>query len=313
MVVAPPVENDLRASALVFVALMLTPAVAVAELHALIVEGLPGEDVYEAGFDGQVAAIQSALQSVTGSERIHVLRTADASREAILERVGELAPLLSGDDQLAVFLIGHGSYDDYDYKFNIAGPDLTGTDLASSLDEIGAASVLVVNTSSSSGATKDLLAAENRTLVLATRNGSERHATRFGEYFAAALSDASADIDKNERVTVREAFDFAERRVDDYFEQNGQLATEHPVLEGDRSERLSLARLGGARPAVVDTVLAGLIAERDSLAAEVEALRVARDDMDATEYQSQLLEKMLELARVEDAIELRERELGSND
>jgi hypothetical protein len=313
MALATTLEDDLRTLDLMLAALALLPAPALAALHVLIVEGLPGEDVYENQFGQQVTAVQAALGSVTDENRIHVLRTAAASREAILEHLSAFADSLSGRDQVAIFLIGHGSYDEYQYKFNIAGPDLTGEDLASALDDIEAADVIVVNTSSASGATADLLAGENRLLVLATRSGAERHATRFGTYFASALSDTAADTNKNELVSVREAFDYAQRQVGDYFERNDQLATEHPVLDGERADRLILARIGAPRPAVVDTALAELLAERDGLAGQIDTLRLARDDMDATEYQSQLLQKMLELARVEDAIERREQELGTND
>ena len=297
-----------------FIALLLLfPMVSLAELHVLIVEGLPGEETYETQFNQQVMSIHSGVESVADDEHIHVLRTADSDRDSVLARLAAFESELSADDQLAIFLIGHGSFDEYEYKFNIAGPDITGEDLASTLERIEAANVLVVNTSSSSGATADLLAGDNRIVVLATRSGTERHATRFGSYFAAALSNSAADINKNELVTVREAFDFAERQVDNYFERNDQLATEHALLDGEQADRFAIARLGGARPPVVDAALAELIAERDALSSEIESLRLARDNMDGTEYQSQLLQKMLELARVEDAIEIREQELGTDD
>lgn len=298
---------------LTLVAMTLVPAIAAGALHVLVVEGLPGEEVYASQFDQQVVAIRSAVRSVTDDDRIIVLRTADASREAILERISALKGRLSSDDNVAIFLIGHGSYDDYEYKFNIGGPDLTGEDLAAALEDTEAANVVVINTSSASGATTELLAGENRILVLATRSGAERHATRFGPYFVSALTDPAADTNKNDLVTVREAFDFAERRVSDYFERNDQLATEHPILDGERADRLTLARLGEARPVVVDTALAELLAERDALTAEIDTLRLARDDMDAADYQSGLLQKMLELARIEEAIEQREQEIGTND
>ncbi len=294
-------------------ACLLLPTMAAAELHALIVEGLPGDDVYATQFDQQVTAVQAAMQSVTDDDRIGVLRTADADRDTILARLASLQTAVSDSDQLALFLIGHGSFDDYEYKFNIAGPDITGEDLAAALEGISASNVLIVNTSSASGATAELLTADDRILVLATRSGVERHAPRFGGYFAAALSDPSADIDKNELISVQEAFDFAERRVDDYFERNDQLATEHALLEGDRADRMSLARLGGSRPAVVDTELAELVSERDALTAEIDTLRLSRDDMDPEEYRAQLLQKMLELANVEDAIEAREEELDPDE
>lgn len=294
-------------------AFLLLPVSAPAARYVLIVEGLPGDAAYETRFDEQVRDLVAAAETLADGDRIDVLRTADATREAVLAAMSALRDAVSADDQLAVFLVGHGSYDDHEYKFNIAGPDITGEDLLTALDGIPAATQLVVNTSSASGATADLLAAGNRILVLATRSGAERHATRFGDYFASALADAGADTDKNGQVTVREAFDFAERRVDDFFERSGQLATEHPRLEGELADRLVLARLQPQRPAVADSELAELVAERDAIAADLDALRLQRNDLDPDEYRSRLLPMMLELARIEDEIEAREEELESHD
>jgi hypothetical protein len=282
-------------------------------MHAVIVEGLPGDQVYAEQFDRQVTAIGMALRSVAERERVRVFRADDASRDAVLGHLRSMQSEVSANDQLVLILIGHGSYDDVEYKFNIAGPDLTGEYIASALDDIPTANQVFINTSSSSGAMLDLVASEDRIIVLATRSGAERHATRFGDYFAIALGDSGADIDKNERISVAEAFGFAERQVGDYFERNDQLATEHARLEGERAGRMTLAMLNIAQPNVVDTALGELIADRDALNASIEALRLSRDEMPPADYQSALLERMLELARVEDAIEARQEELDAND
>ena len=146
--------------------------------------------------------------------------------------------------------------------------------------------------------------------LLATRSGAERHATRFGNYFAAALADASADVDKNRIITAEEAFRFAERRVTDYYERNGQLATEHPRLEGGQAANFSLARLEAPRQPTTDAELAALMEQRAALNGDIETLRLSRDSMAPGDYQSALLEKMLELATLEERIERRERELS---
>jgi hypothetical protein len=313
VVAATPLEDDLTKRLTSLVGLVLLPALTFAELHVVVVEGLPGDQVYAERFDRQVTAISLALRSVTELKRVRVFRTDDVSRDALLGHLRSLQSEVRSSDQFALFLIGHGSYDDVEYKFNIPGPDLTGEDIAASLDELPTTDQVVINTSSSSGAIADLVANDDRIVVLATRSGAERHATRFGDYFAIALGDPSADVDKNERISVEEAFRFAKRQVSDYFERNDQLATEHATLTGERAERMALARLGGAQPNVVDTALGELIADRDALNAEINTLRLDRDDMPQAEYQSALLEKMLELARVEDAIEARQEELGANE
>lgn len=290
--------------------LLHAPALAIGATNVMLVEGLPGDPLYAGQFERQTQAIEQAAGSISEAGRIRVLRGDAATRDAVLEQLGAMAATLSPSDQFLLFLIGHGSYDDFEYKFNVPGPDLTGADLVAALDALPAGVQVLVNTSSSSGAIADMAGADGRVVVLATRSGAERHATRFGNYFAAALDDDAADTDKNQRISVAEAFRYAERAIDDHFERNDQLATEHPVLLGEQAERIALARLGAARPPVVDTALADLLAERDALNAEIDALRLARDDMEAADYQSALLEKMLQLARLEDAIESREEELG---
>ncbi len=314
MVIATPLEHDLISwFKTIGVSLILAPAVALAELHVVVIEGLGGESRFTDQFGEQVAAIKSAAQSLTANDRVRVFRADEVSREDVLQYFDKLKSRISGDDQVALYLIGHGSYDDHEYKFNIQGPDLTGEDIVGMLDGLPSTSQLLVNTSSASGALAEVAANDQRMLILATRSGVERHATLFGNYFAAALNDPTADLDKNQIVSAAEAFNFAERQVDDYFERNGQLATEHPRMEGDRADRFSVARLGSARPSSDDRVLGNLAAERDALNAKIEALRLKQEDMTPEDYRSQLLQVMVELAETEEAIEERERELGGED
>ncbi len=318
MDVAPPLEHDLNSwvktiGVTLGAAMVLVPAAALSAMHVVIIEGLGGESRYTEQFSEQIAAIESAAQSLTTSDRIRVFRADEASRDAVLQFFETLKSQIADDDQLALYLIGHGSYDDYEYKFNIQGPDLTGEDLAGMLDGMPETSQLLVSTGSASGAIAELVASDNRMLILGTRSGAERHATRFGIYFAAALDDPTADLDKNQLLSAAEAFSFAERRVDDYFERNGQLATEHPRMEGERANRFNVARIGSARPDSDDGVLAELISGRDELNARVDSLRLDQDSMTPADYRSRLLQNMIELAESEEAIEQRERELSGEN
>lgn len=294
--------------ALVLAALL--PVLARADMHVVIVEGLGGDSVYAAQFAAQVSAIAAASATIVSEDNIRVFRAADVSREAVLQHLTSVADNSDESDQVAIYLVGHGSYDDHEYKFNIAGPDLTGADLQAAMDDLPSKNQLLVNTSSASGAIAEDLGAEQRLLVLATRSGVERHATRFGNYFATALNDPGADIDKNQVVSVQEAFQFADRQVADYFERNDTLATEHARMDGQRADRFSIARLTERRARPADAELERLLAERDAINSEIDALRLARDAMPPDEYRTDLLQKMLELAATEDDIEARERDLG---
>ena len=295
------------------VCLAMLPALAEAELNVVIIEGLAGESRYGEQFREQVAAIDVAARTLTDSDRIRVFRSNDASRDNVLGYFESLSSTLGEDDQLAVFLVGHGSYDDHEYKFNIPGPDLTGEDLLNILNSMPNSNQLLVNTSSASGATADMLQQQERMLILATRSGVERHATRFGVYFASSLSDPAADVDKNRIITALEAFNYAERQVEDLFERSGQLATEHARMEGDRMGRFSLARLGPGPRVNDDERLNDLVGDRNVLNARIDELRLSRERMSTDEYRARLLEVMLELAKVEEAIEKREREVSLDE
>lgn len=315
MVVASTVEHDLnKVLAIVF---CLYPFALYAELHVVVVEGLGGDERYTKQFSEQVDSVSRASESVTSAELIKVFRSDAVSRDAVLEHFSELANETTRTDQIAVYLVGHGSFDDHEYKFNIAGPDLTGADIRDAMDSLPSDHQLLVNTSSASGAMAEMLENERRLLILATRSGVERHATRFGSYFFAAFDNPTADLNKNEAVSVSEAFQFAERQVNDYFSRNDQLATEHPRMEGSRGDRFVVARLSsqrsvqdGAIQQQSDPELRRLEEARDALNSEIDELRLARDQMSAEEYQVDLLQKLLELAATEDDIEARELELG---
>ncbi len=289
--------------------LLLLPLVSKAELYVVVIEGLGGDAVYAEQFAKQVAAVSEASKTLTTADRIHVFPAPSATREGVLDYFTTLDSRMTASDRLAVYLIGHGSYDDYEYKFNIGGPDLTGGDLAKALNALPGGNQLIVNTSSASGALADALMNDERMLILATRSGVERHATKFGNYFALALSDPGADLDKNQVVSAGEAYRFAERQVDDYFERNGQLATEHSRMEGDRADQFNLAGLSVSRPSQDDDVLTDLVARRYLLNGQLDELRLSRDQMTVDDYQSALLQLLLELAQVENEIEAREEEL----
>ena len=289
--------------------LLLLPLLSKAELYVVVIEGLGGDAVYAEQFAKQVAAVSEASKTLTTADRVHVFPAPSATREGILDYLTTLDSRMTASDRLAVYLIGHGSYDDYEYKFNIGGPDLTGGDLAEALNELPGGNQLIVNTSSASGALADALMNDERMLILATRSGVERHATKFGNYFALALSDPGADLDKNQVVSAGEAYRFAERQVDDYFERNGQLATEHSRMEGGRTDQFNLAGLSVSRPSQDDDVLTDLVGRRYFLNGQLDELRLSRDKMTVDDYQSALLQLLLELAQVENEIEAREEEL----
>ena len=300
MAAAPALEKDLIRVGFI---LLLLPMVVAAELHVVAVEGLGGTEEYTDRFSEEVAKLKLAAESVTTSEHLRVFAGDQATEENILAHFEALAAIVNADDRVVMYLIGHGSYDGYEYKFNLPGPDLTGEQLVKLLDALPSNNQLLVNTSSASGATLERLTDAARVVITATRSGSERNATRFGSSFVAALADPAADINKNNAISAREAFDYAARQVTDYFEFRGQLATEHPQLKGERAARFTLARLEVPEPVGDDPELGLLFEQRDQIDGRIEELQLRKEELSTDEYYTQLQQLLLELARVGDRID----------
>lgn len=285
--------------AAVYIALGLAfAASARAETYYLIVSGLGGESRYEDSFAEQARSLaQSARRSLDGDERVTLLSGAEATRDAVVGALERLAETSKEGDAVAIFLVGHGSYDGEQYKLNLPGPDIDGETLGGLFAALPAKRQVIVNATSASGAVLEDWTADGRTLITATKSGGERNATRFAEQWALALASDEADANKNGAITVQEAFDFAERKVADSFGGAGLLATEHAQIAGDDALNFNIALLS-ARVATTEE-LRGLLDHLDSLEGDIEALRARRDEMDNDVYLDQLQDLLLELALVQ--------------
>lgn len=269
-----------------------------AETRALVVAGLGGGPDYAAGFQRAAESSAEHLRAVAADV---VLVTGDAaSRQRLQDTLSALASRSAPTDQLVVMLIGHGTYDERDYRFNVPGADVTGAELAAWLEAVPARRQLVVAATSASGALQPLLKADQRTVITATRSGGERNATVFARYFAEAMEAGGADTDKDGYVSGAEAFRFAEAGVAKHYEQRQQMATEHPLRQGEGSP-LMLARLatpGGFQPLQP--------ADRDRLAAlerEIAVLRADKDRFEPDAYYAELQRLLLQVAMLRRQLE----------
>ena len=310
-----------RIKPLLLAPLLLGALPAQAELYITIVQGLGGASEYQQQFDEQRRVIAAAAKTLTGAERIAEFSGDAATRDALLAHFATLNGSMQDADRAALYLIGHGSFDGEEYKFNLPGPDITAQDIKNLLDALPGRNHFVLNTSSTSGAMVELITgvptprdaepaaeaagtASDYLLVAATRNGNERNATHFGRFFAEALTSEEADINKNNNVSVQEAFDYAARHVETYFSDAGGLATEHPQLRGSGAAQFSLSRLNEIEvPASADPLLAQLLEDRQALDTQVEELQLRRSELDNAEYLRQLQELILRTAELTERIE----------
>ena len=301
MAAAPEVGCSLKlASLLLFSALS-----AHATTFCVTIAGLGGEPEYEQRFATWAKEIDQTLKGAGPDVKSEMLSGPDATRARFRAALESIAKEAKPQDSLVVMMIGHGSFDNVDYKINLPGPDVSATELAALLDRIPAGRQLVVNMTSASGGSVHALQKPNRTVITATRTGSEKNATVFARYWVEALRDASADTDKNEVITALEAFRYAEMKTKQFYETQKRLATEHAALDGGDQQgpllaaRFSLLRIGSIQNAAKDPAKQALLAKREQLEAQIDQLKFQKAATPTDEYKKRISVLLLELARTQ--------------
>lgn len=287
----------------------------------VVVVGTPGTPEYAASFRDQAerwskAAVKAPAEFVSigtdpntgaGDDR-------ERLRAALAARAGGQAPLW-------LVLIGHGTFDGHEARFNLRGPDVTDAQLAGWLAQVKRP-VAVIDCSSGSAPFLRGLSAPGRTVVTATRSGDELNYARFGEFISATITDPVADLDKDGQVSLLEAFLAASARVAEFYRTRARLATEHALID-DNGDRLGTppdwfegvravrrakdgAALDGPRahqlclvPGDRERSLpADVRRRRDELELAAAALRDRKARLSETEYYQRLEALMLDLARL---------------
>ena len=303
----------------------VAPPVTGQDTHILVITGLGGDPAYSERFMEWGSALVAVASEKFGlpADRIIYLGEDPAADPRIQDRStqenvdGAFTKLVSNSqpgDHIFVVLIGHGSYTAGESRFNLPGRDLTAEDFGLRLDQLSDRRVAFVNLASASGEFVKALSGDGRTIVTATRTGRERNETIFGGYFVDAFTGETADLNKDGRVSVWEAFEFARTEVTREYETSNRIATEHPVLDdngdGEGSTELvdaadgALARtmflaadptLAAAR-ATDDLELRALLEQKADVEQRIEGLLALRDQIDRDRYEKELEELLVELA-----------------
>ncbi|MDR2215543.1 MAG: hypothetical protein LBE59_06860 [Nevskiaceae bacterium] len=301
--------------ALLALALMSTFALpALPATQVVVVSGLGGEAAFEKRFETWSTDIAERAGTAAGSADNVTRLTGDAVRvEAIDAAMRTAASKLAAGDTFMLVLLGHGSFDGNDYRFNIPGPDVTGTQLGAWLDRIPASiPQLIVNATSASGGLAEKWAKPNRIVITATKSFGERNATKFGEFWAEALGSEEADRDKDGNITALEAYDFANRRVADTFKADVAIATEHSQISGKEPARFVVARLGKSGQFGSDAQLMALRQQQSQLEEKLDGVRAQKAQLGEDQYFAQLEPVLVDIARLGAQIDARVASLGGD-
>jgi hypothetical protein len=288
-----------------FALCLLAAAPAFGATYILTVAGLGGEPDYEQRFTMLATDTDKILHTGGQGDRVvETLKGADATRAKVEASLNRIASQAKPQDAFVLMMIGHGTFDGTEYKFNLPGPDISGTELAALLNKIPAGRQLVVDMTSASGGAVSALKKENRTVITATKSGMEKNATVFSRYWVEALRDPSADVDKNETISALEAFQYAEKKTALFYTEQKRLATEHPQIDDQqRAASFPLLKFGSASAVVTDPAKRELIAKKDDIENKIDALKYQKSLMAPDDYKKQLTALLLELSKTQEAID----------
>jgi hypothetical protein len=298
--------------------------VSAGERYAVVVTGASGGEAYAQKYLTWRVSFVETLRDKFKYSPDHVVVLAETESDGVLQATSakvrrvfaDLRKRITKDDQLLVLLIGHGTSlagaDGEDGKFNLVGPDLTATEWGDLIRPLPGR-VVFVNTSSASFPFLKKLAGRGRVVLTSTDSSMQQFETVFPEFFLQAFSDPAADADKNGRVSIWEAFAFASDAVRQWFEQNGTLPTERPLLDdtggGIGREALNpgvdgaVARTTYLEPDAAltlpaDAGQATLVKRRAELEALLEELKARKESTPADQYDAELEKLLVEIARI---------------
>ncbi|MCA9187987.1 MAG: hypothetical protein R3E01_31915 [Pirellulaceae bacterium] len=297
----------------------------IAQQRVVLVVGAEGAPEYGEMFRKWAGDWQQAAENANAQLQMIGIEPTDdsaaADRDVLQTKLKESVEELSDDATLWLVLLGHGTFDGKLAKFNLRGADVSSAELAEWLKPL-TCSVVIINSSASSGPFINALSGPNRVVVTATRSGAEQNFARFGEYLSRAMAAEDVDLDKDEQTSLLEAFIAGAKGVAEFYESDARLVTEHALLDdnGDslgtaadwfRGVRAVQAAKEGAEP---DGLRANQIVLhrrgseaalsdddrnlRDALEAQLNDLRQRKAELPEDQYYTELEAIVAQIARI---------------
>ncbi len=284
---------------------------------ALIIVGAEGTAEY-----GKRFATQAKTWQDTCAKAGIAVETIGLNKEAKVADIEQIKARLTTETKATagtfwLVMIGHGTFDGREAKLSLRGDDITAEQLGAWLKPI-TREVVLIDTASASAPFIKACAGPKRVLVAATKSGDEVFLTRFGEPFVKAIAGATeADLDQDQQVSVLEAFLYASKQADKFYETEERIATEHAVLDdngdgvGSRASAFDGVR-GKATTGIAEGVRAHELhlvlseaelkipddvrAKRDALERAVRDVVAKRSTMKEEDYYRELEKLFLKLA-----------------
>lgn len=289
--------------------------------RVLVVSGAAGSDEYAERQQAWREAFVTHATSRLGipPDLVTVLAERDgtgypvATADEVRAALARLREAQGDADTLLILLLGHGTYDGVAAKFNLVGPDLEADDWRGLLDGVKG-TVVFVQTASASFPFLEALAAPGRIVITSTASPGQKYDTVFAQHFIAAFAPGTseADLDKDERISIWEAFAYASAQTARYYETRGQLPVEKALLDdtgGGKGRDLVTQGQDGLlasrtfldrdplTAATSDPSVTLLIGRRNTLETELDELKRKKSFMPEDDYARELERLVIDIAR----------------
>jgi hypothetical protein len=289
-----------------------------AATYYVVVAGLGGEPDYEQRFTAAANDLDKVFKAQGPTSHVYTLVGTSSTAARIRETMTAIGREAKSDDDFILILIGHGSFDGVEYKFNLVGPDLSANELATLCDRIASRRQLIVDTTSASGGAVAAIEHPGRAVIAATKSGTEKNATVFARYWVEALQDPSTDTDKSDSVSAMEAFNYATKKTAAFYDSQKRLATEHAVFndtgrgepvrtsgegQGALLSSFTLLRIGEGQRAANNPAKRALLEQKDELEQKIDTLKYQKPAMDHADYRKQLTEALVKLASIQQELD----------
>lgn len=300
-------------------------AASTTEASMLLVIGAAGTDEYARRFDEWADRWESA--AAIGQTAVTIIgRGATEAPDHDVLKDAIAAELEPTDRPLWIVLIGHGTFDGRQARFNLRGQDVSAAEIAEWLGTCERP-VTIINCASASAPFIDRLAGDDRIVITSTKTGSEANFSLFGDYLSQAISDHSADLDKDAQVSLLEAFLMASRQTQSWYDGQRRLATEHALLEDNGDARGARADFfTGIEPAqqtADDAPIDGNRAhqwhlipsdeerrippevrqQRNAIELQLQQLKSRKSEFSEDEYYSQIEPLLVQIARLYESLD----------
>jgi hypothetical protein len=287
----------------------------------IAVAGAPGEEGFGKVFVEAAEAWRNAAEK-GGANFVGIgMTNAAATNDLELFKSALANETNTTNAELWIVLLGHGTFDGKEARFNMHGPDLSALMLSNALASFHRP-IAIINAASASSPFMKALSGKDRVVVTATRAGAEENYTRFSKFISQSMADPEADLDKDGQTSLLEAFLMASRRVAEFYKSEGRLATEHALLD-DNGDGLGTPAdwfrgIHAVKKAANNAPLDGMRAHqwhlvrskedqklsaeqrkrRDELELEIAKLREQKSTLDENDYYNRLEKLLTELGQI---------------